>query len=684
MSDWLDDVFGPDGLLAGRVPGYHPRPGQIRFARAVDRALRRRGALLVEAPTGTGKTLGYGVPAVRLASRLPSDHAVVIATANKALQDQLANKDLPLLARVLPWPFRYTVLKGFRNYLCMHRFEQQWQRRCEGGGLLPDSGAEALRRIEAWLSETTDGDLGHLPFSLPADLRRELTLEQQECLPLALKGCPYAERHHRARWPYPCWPLRARDRAKEAQLVVCNHHILFQHLFRSADLLPRLRALILDEFHEAADVAREVLSDRLSQRSLVSLADSLGWLEARFRSRRWTRKAERVGRAAALLRRETDAFFAELTALARDQGYPFRLRRPGMVRFQGLREALELAGAAFMEDRLSALLVVPAEDLRDRCLELALVLKEVVTPGRGERVVYLEEEGGRGGVTLVSKPVEVAEWMRTLPALGAVVGTSATLTVGGSFRHLKTETGMQGAEELVVESPFDHRRQALLVVPRGLPSPERPEFPEAVARTVARVVELAGGRTLAIFTSYRNLEATHAHLRGRCPHRLLRQGELPRRVLVEEFRRDVRSVLLGVDSFRTGVDVPGEALSCLVIDRLPFPTPVDPLIAHLREHRPGSWFFQACLPRAVTAFRQAFGRLIRTAEDRGVVVVLDRRVLDRPYGRIFLKSLPPVRLSRDLEDVRRFLEAEPELTAACRAASGGWAPSGIRPGPGPV
>jgi ATP-dependent DNA helicase DinG len=272
-------------------------------------------------------------------------------------------------------------------------------------------------------------------------------------------------------------------------------------------------------------------------------------------------------------------------------------------------------------------------------------------------VVFIEEDM-RGSAVLRSKPIDVAERLKTglFDATHCVVLTSATLTTGGSFEHVGAEVGVPNPKILSVDSPFDYSSNALLVVPQDMPAPTDLSYPIAVANTVAEVVELARGRTLALFTSYRNLNAAYDALAG-SKRRILRQGDMPRTALVKAFREDKDSVLLGTESFWAGVDVPGEALSCVVIDRLPFPSPEDPILDAISE-RDRQWFRHYSLPRAVIAFKQGFGRLIRSASDRGVVVVLDHRLVTKPYGSVFIHSLPNVLKSRRLENVRTFLDEE--------------------------
>ena len=634
MTEYIDTVFGPNGILARRFEGYTPRPAQIKLARAVDAALSDGRHLMAEAPTGTGKSIGYGVPATYHAAH--HGRRVVIATANIALQEQLVGKDLPLLAELLPWRIEYALLKGKSNYLCHDRL---YQEEAEGTlELLDDRGDGAmLDELVAWARSTVTGDVSELSFQPPYRLWRRFSTTSDEC-----KGSD-------CRFRDECCSLRAREAAQEAHVVVCNYHLLFAHVqvkeATGQDLvLPPFDVAILDEAHKAADIARDFFGFRIT-------AGSVRWA---------TRLLAKIdeARLRQTIADEADRFFGRLAAHRRSPAYRSRLRRPDVVPWSRLCELLRKAADAYDE----SLADVDDTDLRSdvrrtgaRCDTLGAQIREAMTLADPGSVTFIEEDA-RGNAVLRSKPIEVADRLQRslFDDAHSVVLTSATLTTGGSFNHIKGEVGVPDPRLLTVESPFDFSRQALLVVPSDMPAPGDPAYPAAVAAAFAEILELAEGRTLGLFTSYRNLDATFERVQGN-GHRVLRQGDMPRTALVEEFRRDVRSVLLGTESFWAGVDVPGEALSCVVIDRLPFPSPDDPVLDAISE-RDRQWFRTYSLPRAVIAFKQGFGRLIRSASDRGVVVVLDRRLVTKPYGRIFTASLPDVLKSRRIENVRRFLE----------------------------
>jgi ATP-dependent DNA helicase DinG len=356
---------------------------------------------------------------------------------------------------------------------------------------------------------------------------------------------------------------------------------------------------------------------------------------------------------------EADRFFDRLVAYRRSPAYKTRLRQPHVVAWSELCSTLRAAAGAYTAASEAATDSDERGELR-RSLRRAETLAEQIESAMtlaDEGSVYFIEEDTKGRATLSAKPIEVADRLRQtlFDQTHSVTITSATLSTGGSFDYVARELGVSAPREIIAETPFRWDEQALLIVPDGMPEPNDPSFPAAVASIFAEIIDLARGRTLGLFTSYRNLNATYQRIAGN-GHRVLKQGDMPRTALIDEFRRDIGSVLLGTESFWAGVDVPGESLSCVVIDRLPFPTPDDPVLDAITE-RDRNWFRNYSVPRAVIAFKQGFGRLIRTTTDRGVVVVLDRRIVTKPYGRLFVQSLPDVLKSRRLDSVRRFLEA---------------------------
>lgn len=661
-AEYIERVFGHGGYLARRFgASYVPRAPQVELARAVDRALTGRTHLLSEAPTGTGKSLAYSVPATYHAAT--RGDVVVIVTANIALQEQVVGKDLPMLAEVLPWRFSYGLLKGRANYLCRARYEQQILSgtQQEFGGLGASQEDRDRARLMRWASEQVadegDGDRSDLgDWSPPGKLWGELSVGPDDC---PGKRCAFAD---------ACGALRAQRRAREAQVVVTNYHVYFTNLLvyldRGVDaVLPPHDAVVWDECHAAADIAREYFGWQVTERSVK-------------RAVAYVRSVDPDAHESAL--RAAGWFFEQMRKLRWDKGrygarvVGERLSGDDVASATGLVSALARARARVELDLLDP----DAE--RQSLAELALrrvdrlsgAVGSVVSGGDDNEVVSLEEDDSRA-VRVVCRLVEPAQVLRggvfgktverlvgdeavDLPV--AVVCTSATVTTGDfSFDFARREIGAGACETLVVPSPFDYASQALLVLP-PVCDPSDPRFTAEVAETFLRTVELARGRTLALFTSRKRMNDVYDRVAGRTPFRLMRQDDGQRTHLVDEFRRDVHSVLMGVASFWAGVDVPGESLSCVFIDKLPFPTPDDPVLDKLTEVDRRAWGKYA-VPRAIIALRQGFGRLIRTTTDRGVVVCCDGRLLTKSYGKQFLRALPSdMQKVRSLDAVREWLD----------------------------
>jgi ATP-dependent DNA helicase DinG len=530
------------------------------------------------------------------------------------------------------------------NYIVTGNCVDQWQIEQEESrfkGRFNSSELSKYRKALKWAARTVTGDKSELDFS-PDRFWHLFSVGSDDC-----KG-------RDCRHFGECFAEKSKADAERAGIFVTNYHMLFAHLAIRAKtqknlVLPPFDVAICDEAHKMADIARDFNGFRLTEGS------------ARFASRLLGRlQQEELYEA---LSDTASKFFVDLEKFRKSSAYRVRFRSPPPLRWEGLREALgSVAGALhdagiLSQDRDDKATFMKASATAERMswnLQAAMTMAD---PGW----VYFAEEMPRGGAALMGKPIHVAGYLRDefFGKACSVIMTSATLSVGGGFDHIAGETGVPDPEELIVESPFDFRKQALLIVPEGMPPPNDKGFPSAAADAVAEAVRLADGRVLGLFTSYRGLNTAHSRLLDEFlmegKYTILRQGDRPRMALVEEFRKDVRSVLLGTESFWTGVDVPGEALSCVVIDRLPFQTPDDPVLDAIAEKNPG-WFMSYSVPRAVISLKQGVGRLIRRTTDRGVVVLLDERVVSKPYGRVFLASLPPVMKSRKLKNIKVFLD----------------------------
>lgn len=619
----MDGVFGPGGTLAEVLAAYEARAEQAELAAAVAEAIEEGAHLLAEAGTGTGKSLAYLVPA------LDSGRRVVVATATKALQEQLLTKDVPLAARVLGREVDVVVLKGRQNYLCrrlLHGFELL------GSALLPrDEDAAAFDAMRPWTEQTETGDRAELAFEPTDALWAELAVGADRCLG---RRCAFVG---------TCFAEAARRRAREADLVIVNHALYFADLGlrEQADtsILPEHEAVVFDEAHRLEEAATTWLGGGVSRSGLSRLEHDV---------ERACVEAELPVPAQALdgVRRAGGAL---IRAVAPESGRR-RLRElppaEGRRLAGGLRRLADaLAG---VNDELDL--------LARRALGAAFETESCLDPDELERVVWAEP----GAVAWA--PVDVSRLLRDALWEGGptAVLVSATLTVREDFGFVRDRLGLRGVRELRVGSPFDYDEQALLYLPPGLPDPRSPGAAAALVEEIAALCGLSAGRALVLTSSYRTLAAVAAGLRGRVGHELLVQGEAPRERLLERFRDDVSSVLVATGTFWQGVDVPGEALSLLVIDKLPFQPPDDPLVEARCERIAadgGDWFAEYSLPSAVLQLRQGFGRLIRTRSDRGVVCLLDPRVRSRPYGRAFLESLPGCRIVEERAAVGEFLGA---------------------------
>lgn len=681
-------AFAPDGPLAAAMPEYEARPGQVEMATAVAKALGHGECLLVEAGTGTGKSIAYLVPALRFA--LANGVRVVVSTNTKNLQDQLCAKDLPLLAKALGWSFRAELVKGRANYLCVEKLLREYQ----DAGLLPvDDQLFHLAYLLSWAAATEQGDLDELSGYLTArwprleSYARRLASDGETCTATTARG-------------HPCYATAARRRAWKADLLVVNHALALAN--SAVEVLPPFRHIVFDEAHNLEDIATEQFGLCLERRGLLALLREVYGGDPRtFGSRARRALNDLPGefaqpvidalvateRAAADLRDGLEAFGEALAGLVMkhlrlsvDQlGEPSRLRLLPAVYDDPVGERLKSAGAELagamaevgkgltrVANELTALrtqmpevdpLATAAQAARNewteqlRALGLLLELSEARYVYWLEFVVRREQWEWR----LRAAPIEAGESLaeQIYDRMDGVVLTSATLTVDGSFDYFRHRLGLDlphtapRARTLQVPSPFDYPAQVLLGMPTNIAAPQEPNFTSHVARAIEDIVRLLDGRTLVLFTSRSQMLATFEQVAPRCQavgiEPLCQSVSGTRHVLAERFRRDERAVLFGTRSFWEGIDIPGDALQCVIIVRLPFEVPDDPVFEarceHLEAAGRNAWS-EYSVPLAVIRFKQGFGRLIRSVNDRGVVVCLDRRLHDKPYGRAFLRSVP--------------------------------------------
>jgi len=627
----LDEVFGPQGPLKRSLPGFTPRRSQLAMATRVERALVNRAPLVVEAGTGTGKTFAYLVPA------LLSGKRVLISTGTRTLQDQLFNKDLPQLAGAVGVPARVALLKGRSNYLCSYRFEQMG-----GQHSLTGQRDRTLARIERWARTTRSGDLAEVPGLNDAHpLWPQITSTRENCL-----GARCAQIGR-------CHVVDARRKAIESDIVIVNHHLLLADLALKedgfGDLLGAADAVIIDEAHQVPDLATQFFGARFGSRQVELLVRDA-------RQELAQQGSTALGEECSAVERQLAAMAEILRASPRHDW--LAADTPLADAASDLEEALRALGAGLNERERGPGMAQAAA----RAVELAGKLGEITQAEEheGARSVELTQRG----FSLSLLPFDVAERFAALTGgtRAAWVFTSATLSVGEDFAHFTSRLGLAEAETLAIPSPFDFESQALLYLPERLPDPASPAHTEAVIDAAVPLIEASAGGAFVLFTSHRALQRAAVLLRARWTELgefpLLVQGEAPREQLLRAFRESGNAVLLGTASFWEGVDVKGDALRLVIIEKLPFASPDDALTRARIEHLKatgGNAFREYQLPEAALALKQGVGRLIRSETDRGVVVICDPRLVDKPYGRVFRASLPPMPVTRVSLEAEKFL-----------------------------
>ncbi len=624
-------LLGPTGPLARGVSGYEHRPGQIRMARAVQEALEHDGTLLLEAGTGTGKTWAYLIPAVA------SGRRVLVSTGTRALQDQIMEKDLPALERHLGIEIDAACVKGLSNYLCLRRFDEL-QRSADAQQA---RFAKSLPRLRSWVETTDSGDRADLASIAEEDPIWARVVSGSDTRIGA--RCDHYER---------CFVTRARRRAESAQLVVVNHHLFFADLALRdtgfASVLPDYDAVIFDEAHQLEDTATMFFGTRLSTAMLERLVR-----DARAALKHDRREKAHHERMLDAVLQQSSTFFAALPQSANGGRAPLPLDAiPEQDLFALDNSLAELAGACrnLRPPHESVLQIARrAEQLRN-------ALGSLEAPGQVSWALV----GGRSPA-VGSSPIDVGPLLRERvhERIPSVVFTSATLTTGGDFSFVKRRLGIDAeVSEEVVDSPFRYEEQAALYAPTHLPDPRTSEFPDEAAREILELVRMSGGGAFILCTSLRMMRILAKRVGDELEHEWFVQGDAPKQTLLDRFRDQGNAVLFATASFWEGVDVPGSALRLVIIDKLPFEVPSDPVVAarcERLEESGESSFMRYLVPAAALSLKQGFGRLIRTTRDRGVVAILDSRIRRKGYGKVFMRSLPPARVCDSLDEVRDFL-----------------------------
>ncbi|GAK55916.1 helicase c2 [Candidatus Vecturithrix granuli] len=640
-------IFTQDGLLAKTLPYYEYRRGQVEMSQAVAEAFRRHQHLIVEAGTGVGKTLAYLIPAIF------SKVKTVVSTGTKNLQEQLFFKDIPYLRKYVSNDFHAVYMKGRANYLCLKRlnlFRQQ--------ALFHDTDeAKIFQKIQKWTTTTKSGDRAELdgvpenygPWREVCCTRETCNSQQCEC---------YGH----------CFLYKMKREAEEANLIIVNHHLLFADLaikgLGLGEVIPEYEALIFDEAHLLENIATSYFSISVNSYQAEEITQN-------------------VVRELANAKIKNDTILKTLQNLQQTSQKLFRCFETAESRYRLREHTMKAEAYKVAPDTANTLLMLSSQlrGLKDSTEELRFIADRVEQTKQGlELILNMSEPGyvywceiqGRG-VFLHASPIDISQEMRRniFQQFPRIVLTSATLSTGNNFQFVKERLGLDRPVELIVESPFDYERQAVLYLPQWMPEPNSRDFVEFAASEIKKILEKSQGRAFVLFTSYKNMDDVYERLKHALPYKLLKQGQKNRSALLEEFKRDVHSVLFGTSSFWQGVDVQGEALSCVIIDKLPFASPSEPIVeARIEDlnNRRENPFMSYQVPAAIITLKQGLGRLIRSKQDQGILCILDSRLLTKQYGRVFLESLPRFPIVRDLEQVTIPLRGEPEQASPPAAA----------------
>ena len=633
----IEDILGPDGLLARSLDSFEFRDSQMRMALLIQEALQKKVPTIVEAGTGTGKTFGYLVPLIL------SGKKAVISTGTKNLQDQIFLKDIPLLRKSTHLNIDAMIMKGRKNYLCLHRYHQFFS---QSSFLKPGMG-KLKQRLAAWLKKTQFADRSELPWMADDDaLWDVLSSTSDQCLG---SDCMYWDE---------CFLGRLRSRAAKAKIIIVNHYLFFADLKIKrggfGEVIPRFQVAVFDEAHTVEEIATAYLGEALSTNQLMELVSDL---------EKETKDLSGIDRGGLKQHLNIIKTGAEnLRAFFHDLGDKGRLDHEtvAVIRQGPAREIR--SGLKYLREKTNFKDLDPPvlQSMMGRATEMDDLLDQILKKRTPNWLNWYEKR--KRSMILHASPLDISDRMNDLlyEKVETVVFTSATLSTNNTFEYIRTRLGLPGESlEGNYPSHFDFTHQTLMYIPKDLPNPNTDDFAPAAARRIADILKRTDGRALVLFTSYHNLNLVFQILEGHIPYTLQKQGDAPRSILLDEFKRDINSVLLATASFWHGVDVPGESLSCLIIDKLPFNAPNEPLVSAridaIRDQG-GNPFMEYQVPSAIISFKQGMGRLIRNKSDRGILSVLDSRIMTSRYGKFFLKSLPDIPISHDLSDINRFFE----------------------------
>lgn len=631
----LDSIFGPNGELVQYIDGFQPRDGQLSMARAIETAISNHTHLVAEAGTGTGKTFAYLIPAIL------SGKKTIISTGTRNLQDQIFEKDFPLIRDVLKVPVEGAVLKGRSNYLCVYRLDQA---QMQTSGFDKELSAD-LQEIDRWSNQTTDGDIAEVTtVAEDSFVWQQVTSTAENCLG---QECPMATE---------CFPLRARKKAQQVDVLIVNHHLLCADWSLKDDgfgqLLPDAELIIIDEAHQLIDTASRFLGVSVSARQILSLLGDISAEQLKIASDMPALIdlthviSEDIREMRKLLPEQSvkDSW----SELAQHKGFSYSL--------DCLIERIEQLFKVLTE---AAVHSKGLESCWKRCEELLLCLRLFSSQSQNDWIQWFETFYRT--FTFHRTPLDISKAFASFAfqSDASWVFTSATLSVGNQFDFFTDRLGLKDVETGMWESPFDYVHQALMYVPKGMPEPRDHSYIATMIEKVTSVLKASNGRAFILFTSHRALQEAANILLEETDFNLLIQEDLPKQQMLEAFRSTERAVLLGTASFWEGVDVRGEALSCVIIDKLPFASPGDPVTKARLEYMTSkgqSPFFDFQLPSAALTLKQGVGRLIRDVADKGVLVLCDPRLSSKGYGKTFIESLPAMPITQEIEDVDRFFQ----------------------------
>ena len=642
----IKNILGPDGLLSRSLSGFEYRPSQLDMALLIQDAIDKKTLSLVEAGTGTGKTFGYLVPIIL------SNKKTVISTGTKNLQEQIYFKDLPLLQKAFRFNIDAIIMKGRKNYLCLYKYHQFFAQ----SSLFKTDHAEAKERLDQWRRKTIFGDRAELPWLSDDDpLWDALSSTSEQCQGI---HCMFQE---------DCFLGRLRNSAARSMIIIVNHHLFFSDLkVRKSgfgEILPRFQVALFDEAHNIEEIGTSYLGESLSTRQLTEL---VGDMEKGLKDPRDGGKA-RLLKHLNSIKIEIEnikALFKDRDVKGRlDEGFLSAIREGPARKIRRALKRIEDQEGLGKRDEFGTETVRPKGGtsfaaLAARAAELNILLDDILWKRDASWLNWYEKR--KKSLVFHVSPLDISESMHELvyEKTQATIFTSATLSTNGNFNYIRSRLNLpEDVLEGLYPSHFDFKSQTLMYLPKDLPVPNAPDFGARIAQRIAEITRHTRGRALVLFTSYQNLNTVWHMLKDNIPYTILRQGDAPRSILLDAFRTDVHSILLGTASFWQGVDVPGESLSCLIVDKLPFDSPGEPLVAAridaLREQGENP-FMTYQVPSAIITFKQGMGRLIRKNTDRGLLSVLDKRILTSRYGGLFLSSLPKIPISHDLSDISRF------------------------------